>query len=445
MAKLTFILEDGQEVVVPLTDTITIGRSEGNSVVVDDERISPCHAEVMITSDARIQVREVNTGAGTYVNDQRVQSYPLRHGDRLAFGPLVALLDTEVAPLQPTVQVDLVKVNANKEAIAAQEKRLAEFQEAAETAAAKQVALIAVIESLVVEQEEKTAALRQLDSTQEAVIHAIKELAAQQKKEVLCLKHLEEEKAREEQRLVELRQQTADLVNAQEINDSAPLKLLKDESKKIEDTIIELKRQIKTLKLSHQELEVVVTTQQRQADALSAEILKREQQAIEVKQDLQVAEVKLAQVLSETRELEARNGTLTASLSALQEEYEELTESVEDLQKQKASSKADLAEQTQLVEAAKERYRQLEEDCRILNAKKQPPEEVTGDEPISAETLVSKSIEFVPDVANSYSTTNRIVPRVVSSETTLPRPRGIPMKSERITRKGSPFPKSADG
>ena len=192
-------------------------------------------------------------------------------------------------------------------------------------------------------------------------------------------------------------------------------------------------------------METVVATQQSQADATSAEILKLEQRAIEVKQDLQVAEVTLAQVLAENLEVEARNGTLRASLAALQEEYEELTESVEDLQKKRASSKADLTEQTRLVETAKERYRQLEEDCRRLAAKKEPLEDESGDESISAEILVSKSIESVPAKATSYSTTNRIVPRVVSSDSTLPRSRGIPMKSERITRKGSPLRKSADG
>jgi pSer/pThr/pTyr-binding forkhead associated (FHA) protein len=397
MAKLTFILEDGQVVEVPLLETITIGRSEGNSVVVDDDRISPCHAEVLISSDARIQVREVDAGAGTYVNDLCVQSYPLRHGDRLAFGPLIALLDTEESALSPTAQ------------------------------------------------EEKTATMRQLDSTQEAVIQAIKELTAQQEKEALCLKHQREEQAQEEQRFADLRQQLAAAMTAQEKNDSDRLKLLKDESKRTEQTIIELKQQIETLNQSRQELEALGAMQQSQADAVSAEILKREKLAIELKQDLRAAEVKLTQVLGENREAEEKNGTLRASLAVLQEEYEELKESVEDLQKQKASAKADLAEQTRLVETAKERYRQLEEDCRRLAVKKQPLEDERGDESLSAEVLGTKTIESVPDLANSYLTINRIVPRVVSSEGNMPRSRGIPMKSERITRKGSPLPKSADG
>jgi pSer/pThr/pTyr-binding forkhead associated (FHA) protein len=436
MATLTFILEDGQEVEVPLTETITIGRSEGNSVVVDDDLISPRHAEILITLDGRMQVIEVDAGAGTFVNDLRVQSYPLRHGDRLAFGPLVALLDAEELPAEG----DIATTNANQEAIAAQEKRLTELQAAADNAAARQAALITAIQSLVAEQEEKTATLKQLNLTHESVIQALKELTDQQAKEALCLKRLGEDKAQEEQRLVELRQ----LVATQEKNDSERLKLLEDQSKQTEQTIIEFNRQIETLKLRCHELETLAATQESQADAVSAEILKREQRALELKQDLLAAEAKLAQKLVENKVAEERNAFLSASLATLQEEYEELIESVEDLHQQLARHKADLIEQTRLVEIAKERHNQLEEDCRRLAINQQPPQEVSQDESIWAETKAAKVIESVPDLFISSFTTNRIVPRMVSSETPVPRPRGIPMKSERITRRGSPFPTRVD-
>ena len=120
MAKLTFILEDGQEVEVTLRETITIGCSEGNSVVVDDDRISPRHAEILVTSDGRMMVCEVDVGAGTFVNDQRVQNYPLRHGDRLAFGPLKALLDAEEELLPPPSKIDPTEYKAKQVEIATQ-------------------------------------------------------------------------------------------------------------------------------------------------------------------------------------------------------------------------------------------------------------------------------------------------------------------------------------
>ncbi|MDZ4403013.1 FHA domain-containing protein [Prosthecobacter sp.] len=95
MAKLTFVLEDGQEIVVPLAERVTLGRAEDNDVVVDDDRISKRHAEVVLNADGSIQVFDSNSTAGTFVNGERVRSHTITHGDRLAFGPLTAVLDLE--------------------------------------------------------------------------------------------------------------------------------------------------------------------------------------------------------------------------------------------------------------------------------------------------------------------------------------------------------------
>ncbi|WP_395735676.1 FHA domain-containing protein [Prosthecobacter sp.] len=95
MAKLTFVLEDGQEVVVPLKEHTTIGRDEGNDIVVDDERISEHHAEIVQNADGSLQVFDLKSTAGTFVNGERQISCTLLHGDTIAFGPLVGTLDLE--------------------------------------------------------------------------------------------------------------------------------------------------------------------------------------------------------------------------------------------------------------------------------------------------------------------------------------------------------------
>ncbi|WP_395743481.1 FHA domain-containing protein [Prosthecobacter sp.] len=95
MAKLTFVLEDGQEIVVPLAEHITLGRGEDNDVVVDDERVSKRHAELVLNADGTIQLFDSGSTAGTFVNGERVRSRTIRHGDSLAFGPLTAVLDLE--------------------------------------------------------------------------------------------------------------------------------------------------------------------------------------------------------------------------------------------------------------------------------------------------------------------------------------------------------------
>lgn len=95
MAKLTFVLEDGQEIVVPLAEHVTLGRAEDSDVVVDDDRISKRHAELVRNADGSIQVFDLNSTAGTFVNGERVRSHTIQHGDKLSFGPLTAVLDLD--------------------------------------------------------------------------------------------------------------------------------------------------------------------------------------------------------------------------------------------------------------------------------------------------------------------------------------------------------------
>lgn len=100
MAKLTFVVDEGQEVVVPLTDavTLTLGRGDDNDVVVDDARVSTHHAALERNADGSIELRDLNSTAGTYVNGQRVQTCCIRDGDTLGFGPLTAVFDLEEPP-----------------------------------------------------------------------------------------------------------------------------------------------------------------------------------------------------------------------------------------------------------------------------------------------------------------------------------------------------------
>ncbi len=101
MAKLTFVLEDGQEVVVPLKEHITLGREEDNDIVVDDERISSHHAEIVQNADGSLQVFDLKSTAGTFVNGEQQLSCTLLHGDTIAFGPLIGKLDLEDAASAP--------------------------------------------------------------------------------------------------------------------------------------------------------------------------------------------------------------------------------------------------------------------------------------------------------------------------------------------------------
>jgi chromosome segregation ATPase len=96
MAKLTFVLEDGQDVVVPVAERVSVGRDDGNDVVVDDPRISARHAELVRSAEGRYEVSDLESKAGTFVNGDRVEKRrPIAGGDKIAFGPLIAVFDLE--------------------------------------------------------------------------------------------------------------------------------------------------------------------------------------------------------------------------------------------------------------------------------------------------------------------------------------------------------------
>lgn len=118
MAKLTFVVDEGQEVVVPLTDavTLTLGRGDDNDVVVDDARVSTHHAALERNADGSIELRDLNSTAGTFVNGQRVQTCCIRDGDTLGFGPLTAVFDLEAPPASTSAsRHHTANANANAE------------------------------------------------------------------------------------------------------------------------------------------------------------------------------------------------------------------------------------------------------------------------------------------------------------------------------------------
>src|SRR5277367_6626670 len=87
-ASVTFQILEGidkgrifREVPVP----VSIGREEGNSLRLNDERVSRFHATVRIDSDDYI-LTDLESTNGTRVNGTTVQIRRLRIGDRIGVG-----------------------------------------------------------------------------------------------------------------------------------------------------------------------------------------------------------------------------------------------------------------------------------------------------------------------------------------------------------------------
>ena len=103
MPKLVISLPDAGEVIHELTDsTLTVGRTEGNSVQIDDASVSTHHAELTETDGVYV-LTDLGSTNGTYINGEPVEgSKKLRAGDRVRFGKVDAIYEVPgESPVQP--------------------------------------------------------------------------------------------------------------------------------------------------------------------------------------------------------------------------------------------------------------------------------------------------------------------------------------------------------
>lgn len=93
MPTVTFQVIDGVDkglVFNELTTPITVGREEGNSVRLNDERISRFHAKIQFDQGDMI-LTDLESTNGTRVNGQLIHVHRLRHGDCVHLGRSVLL------------------------------------------------------------------------------------------------------------------------------------------------------------------------------------------------------------------------------------------------------------------------------------------------------------------------------------------------------------------
>ena len=107
MAAVTFQIIDGVDkgrVFMDLPTPVTIGREEGNTIRLNDERISRFHAKVQQDHDDLI-LTDLESTNGTRVNGQLVQIHRMRHGDFVMMGRSVLLFGSmeEIAERQKSL------------------------------------------------------------------------------------------------------------------------------------------------------------------------------------------------------------------------------------------------------------------------------------------------------------------------------------------------------
>jgi pSer/pThr/pTyr-binding forkhead associated (FHA) protein len=98
LSRLVVIAPDwlaGQVIRVRST-LVTVGRGQ-TDVYLDDPQVSRVHA-ALIARDEQLAVEDLGSRSGTTVNGIRVQTrQPLRIGDVVGFGPVVAVVDIDAA------------------------------------------------------------------------------------------------------------------------------------------------------------------------------------------------------------------------------------------------------------------------------------------------------------------------------------------------------------
>ncbi|ORW01582.1 FHA domain-containing protein [Mycobacterium kubicae] len=76
----------------------TVGRSSTNDIVLDDGLVSRVHA-ILVSTSAGVEIRDINSRNGTFVNGSRVGRALLRNGDIVTIGNTAfAVSGTELVP-----------------------------------------------------------------------------------------------------------------------------------------------------------------------------------------------------------------------------------------------------------------------------------------------------------------------------------------------------------
>jgi pSer/pThr/pTyr-binding forkhead associated (FHA) protein len=96
MSKLTLRVVQGADrgrVFADLNPPISIGREEGNTIQLNDERISRFHCKIL-ADNQHLVLTDLESTNGTKVNGQVVQLRLLRYGDLIVIGRSVLLFGT---------------------------------------------------------------------------------------------------------------------------------------------------------------------------------------------------------------------------------------------------------------------------------------------------------------------------------------------------------------
>ena len=89
VARLLWLTENGQqELLLHPEDSITIGRGDANTIVINSARVSRNHARLIRTRRG-VYLQDDNSSVGTFLNGERIQPgvpVQLKSGDIIQLG-----------------------------------------------------------------------------------------------------------------------------------------------------------------------------------------------------------------------------------------------------------------------------------------------------------------------------------------------------------------------
>jgi pSer/pThr/pTyr-binding forkhead associated (FHA) protein len=99
-----------------LKDSVSIGRDDDNTIVIDNLAVSGYHARIDMAGSTYI-LTDLQSTNGTFVNDEKIVSHKLVHGDNIAIGKHVILFvatdqakeTSQKASLNKTMVLDTMK------------------------------------------------------------------------------------------------------------------------------------------------------------------------------------------------------------------------------------------------------------------------------------------------------------------------------------------------
>ena len=156
-----------------MKESVTIGRNEDNTITIDNLAVSGYHARIDITGNDFI-LTDLQSTNGTFVNDKRVASHKLSHGDNVIIGKHVILFvgtgkEAEVKSKEQKMDMDrtmMLDTAKQKELLAKQQKGA--VQEAAK--AAQKIGIISFIEGTDMEDIELTKKLTKIGKAETSEI-----------------------------------------------------------------------------------------------------------------------------------------------------------------------------------------------------------------------------------------------------------------------------------